>query len=231
MSYLGRSPTGSILTGADIADGSISTAKIADTAVSTAKIADDAVGNTKLNLASDYAFTGTVSGASDLVRIANTNGAGASSISFTSIGSFTNYMMYWRDCTTSADTSLFLRFIVGGSEQTSGYRWRVKSLKDDGNDEGTQSQSANEINCGYAFDNASSSKNQGSLWFSQLSGTVTEPSVYFDNSGKMNNGVFARSIGFGTSVSSSGAISGFKFLLGSGTFTTGQITLFGIKTT
>jgi len=43
MSYLGRAPTGSILTGADIADGSISTAKIADTAISTAKIADDAV--------------------------------------------------------------------------------------------------------------------------------------------------------------------------------------------
>ena len=43
MGYIGRTPTGSILTGADIADGSISTAKIADTAVSTAKIADDAV--------------------------------------------------------------------------------------------------------------------------------------------------------------------------------------------
>ena len=62
MAYIGRTPTGSILTGADIADGSISTAKLADTAVSTAKIADDAVGNTKLNLASDYAFTGDISG-------------------------------------------------------------------------------------------------------------------------------------------------------------------------
>ena len=52
MAYIGRTPTGSILTGADIADGSIS----------TAKIADDAVGNTKLNLASDYSFTGTITG-------------------------------------------------------------------------------------------------------------------------------------------------------------------------
>jgi hypothetical protein len=47
MAYIGRTPTGSILTGADIADGSISTAKLADTAVSTAKIADDAVTNAK----------------------------------------------------------------------------------------------------------------------------------------------------------------------------------------
>jgi len=187
-----------------------------------------------INLADTFAFSGTVSGAgdeADFVHIATTNGAGASSISFTSIGSHSNYMMYWRDVTTSGDVSLYLRFINGGTEQTSGYRWRVKSLKDDGNDEGAQSQSANEINCGYAFDNASSSKNQGSLWFSQISGTITEPSVYFDNSGKMNNGTFARSIGFGTSVSAGGVVNGFKFLLGSGTFTTGQISLFGIKTT
>ena len=47
MAYIGRTPTGSILTGADIADGSISTAKIADTAVSTAKIADSSITTSK----------------------------------------------------------------------------------------------------------------------------------------------------------------------------------------
>jgi hypothetical protein len=47
LGYIGRTPTGSILTGADIADGSISTAKLADTAVSTVKIADDAVTSAK----------------------------------------------------------------------------------------------------------------------------------------------------------------------------------------
>jgi|TARA_R100000479_G_C6379392_1_gene200436 hypothetical protein len=48
MAYIGRTPTGSILTGADIADGSISTAKLADTAVSTAKIADTAISTAKI---------------------------------------------------------------------------------------------------------------------------------------------------------------------------------------
>ena len=48
MGYIGRTPTGSILTGADIADGSISTAKLADTAVSTAKIADTAISTAKI---------------------------------------------------------------------------------------------------------------------------------------------------------------------------------------
>ena len=43
MAYIGRTPTGSILTSADIADGSISTAKLEDNAVTTAKITDNAV--------------------------------------------------------------------------------------------------------------------------------------------------------------------------------------------
>ena len=43
MGYIGRTPTGSILTSADIADGSISTAKLEDNAVTTAKITDNAV--------------------------------------------------------------------------------------------------------------------------------------------------------------------------------------------
>tara|TARA_A100001391_G_scaffold8948_2_gene5715 strand:- start:270 stop:1409 length:1140 start_codon:yes stop_codon:yes gene_type:complete len=48
LGYIGRQPTGSILTGADIADGSISTDKLADTAVSTAKLANNAVTSAKI---------------------------------------------------------------------------------------------------------------------------------------------------------------------------------------
>ena len=54
MGFIGRQPTPVPLTSSDITDGIIS----------TAKIADDAVGNTKLDLSANYAFTGTISGAS-----------------------------------------------------------------------------------------------------------------------------------------------------------------------
>jgi len=96
MAYIGRTPTNSILTGADIADGSISTAKLADTAVSTAKIADDAVGNTKLNLASDYAFTGSVTGTQgDFEKITTTNQSSAvSSINYTNSIISTTYKTF-----------------------------------------------------------------------------------------------------------------------------------------
>ena len=59
MGFIGVQPTSAPLTSSDITDGIIT----------TAKIADDAVGNTKLNLASDYAFTGTVSGVGGITHV------------------------------------------------------------------------------------------------------------------------------------------------------------------
>jgi hypothetical protein len=185
-----------------------------------------------INLADTFSFTGSVTGTpQDFELIANTNAAGATYVEFTSIGSFTNYMIWGRDINLSADTSLYLTYYIGGTRQTSGYRWRSKSFKDDGNDESANTQSANEILVGKDFDNASSSKNQLTIWFSQLTGTTTEPSLYFENSGKMSNGTFCRTIGFGTSVSSSsGAVSGFRIHTGSGTYTTASFSLYGVAT-
>ena len=185
-----------------------------------------------INLADTFSFTGSVTGTpQDFELIANTNAAGATYVEFTSIGSFTNYMIWGRDINLSADTSLYLTYYIGGTRQTSGYRWRSKSFKDDGNDESANTQSANEILVGKDFDNASSSKNQLTIWFSQLTGTTTEPSLYFENSGKMSNGTFCRTIGFGTSVSSSsGVVSGFRIHTGSGTYTTASFSLYGVAT-
>ena len=125
MSYLGRSPTGSILTGADIADGSISTAKLADTAVSTAKIADDAVGNTKLNLASDYAFTGTITGASDVVLISTQTTGSTPAINFTSLdNTYNHYQIFFQDLQFASNNQTFILRISddnGSSFKSSGY--------------------------------------------------------------------------------------------------------------
>ena len=76
MGYVGRTPTGSILTSADIADGSISTAKLADTAVSTAKIADDAVTAAK---ATGFGKTGQV------VQTVSSTKVASNSTSFTDV--------------------------------------------------------------------------------------------------------------------------------------------------
>jgi len=61
---------------------------MAITRIITPSITDDAVDNTKLDLASNYAFTGTVSGASDYVKITETVlTSDATYVSFTSSGS------------------------------------------------------------------------------------------------------------------------------------------------
>ena len=67
MGYIGRTPTGSILTGADIADGSISTAKLTDTAVSTAKIADTAISTAKI--ADDAVTNAKVTGFGKVIQV------------------------------------------------------------------------------------------------------------------------------------------------------------------
>ena len=46
----------------------ITTANISDDAVTSAKIADDAVGSSALDLAANYAFTGTVTGAGKILQ-------------------------------------------------------------------------------------------------------------------------------------------------------------------
>jgi hypothetical protein len=58
----------SAITTAKITDANITTAKVADDAVTSAKIPANAVTNSELNLGSNYAFTGTVSGAGKILQ-------------------------------------------------------------------------------------------------------------------------------------------------------------------
>ena len=73
MGYLGNVRPTIALVAADIADGAVTAAKLGTNAVTSdkinadavtaAKIATDAVGSSELNLAANYAFTGTITGA------------------------------------------------------------------------------------------------------------------------------------------------------------------------
>ena len=126
MAYIGRTPTGSILTSADIADGSISTAKLEDTAVSTAKIANDAVGNTKLDLDADYAFTGTVTGAGDtnnpafIKRTLNTSAVSNVDVTSCFSATYDVYIIYgYIDVITDAN-QIYFNFLKNTSDNFSG---------------------------------------------------------------------------------------------------------------
>jgi hypothetical protein len=246
MSYLGRSPTGSILTGADIADGSISTAKIADTAVSTAKIADDAVGNTKLNLASDYAFTGTITGTpQDIVKVNTTNitSASVNTCDFTSLSSdYNHFIVKIADFQPSGNNGqLIVRLqTTGSSGFNSGsnayYNTRTRVY---GNASSyTTNQSGFQNNYGVASFGINSSGNDYhdgasymDLYFNNVHTTTKNKGYYgifwggFDGGYASHQLVGASYVGTGSTA----ALTGIRFLSTSGDIK-GRFSLYGVKT-
>ena len=105
MAYIGVAPSNAPLTADDITDGIIS----------TAKLQNDAVDNTKLDLADNFAFTGTVSGTPVGLTLLSTNtisGTSTSSVEFSNLFSSTyeNYRVYIECSAVSGDAKLNLRF-------------------------------------------------------------------------------------------------------------------------
>lgn len=103
------------LRAASFQDGAVTSAKIAADAVTAAKIADNAVGSSEIDLTASYAFTGTVSGTSDLVKVAS------STTSQTSITAFT------LDLPTTDDFSHLKCFIHGVGVSGSEDSWSLQA--------------------------------------------------------------------------------------------------------
>ena len=136
MGFIGVQPTSIPLTSSDITDGIISTAKIADDAVTSAKIPANAVTDSELNLGSNFAFTGTVSGAGSLNLLLDATISSAVSsydISNTYINS--TYDSYLLDAYFKPSTDnqyLLFRVKVGGTIQTGAkYGYGGKALDGD----------------------------------------------------------------------------------------------------
>ena len=113
MSYIGKAPANSALTADDITDGIIS----------TAKLQNDAVDNTKLDLADNFAFTGTVTGTPNDMVLLNTVDAlsGTSAVVWNSSIITSTYKHYYILChkqfmaTNSATMNLYLSHNNGSS--------------------------------------------------------------------------------------------------------------------
>ena len=103
------------LRAASFQDGAVTSAKIAANAITNTKIADNAVGSSEIDLTASYAFTGTVSGTSDLVKVAS------STTSQTSITAFT------LDLPTTDDFSHLKCFIHGVGVSGSEDSWSLQA--------------------------------------------------------------------------------------------------------
>lgn len=88
------------------------------TTISTAGIADDAVDNTKLDLTSNYAFTGTISGTGFNHLITTTISSNVTSVDFNSTyinSSYKTYKIIFRGITLASNDNLALRIGSSGS--------------------------------------------------------------------------------------------------------------------
>jgi hypothetical protein len=237
LGYIGRTPTGSILTGADIADGSISTAKLADTAVSTAKIADDAVGNTKLNLASDYAFTGTISGTPQGLTLLSTQSSSSSVSSITVDNVFTatydNYMLLG-SVKLGTSGGYYLRLLKSdGSERISTYY--TADLRHDMNS-GAIADGGSSINVstfyigrggGASFSSASKPTHHEIRFLNPFTSTIC--TTMFNNSWGYHDSLNHRCQFISSSRNENAETHrGFKFVANSGDFTSHNFKVYGV---
>tara|TARA_R110002020_G_scaffold418044_1_gene627304 strand:- start:178 stop:795 length:618 start_codon:yes stop_codon:yes gene_type:complete len=202
------------------------------TTIPTAGIADSAVGNTKLDLTENYAFTGTITGASDITKIVTVNGAGASEIDFNgNLGSFNYNMIVFKDLQTASDVSFKMRFFHGGSIATnSGHRYAGKMRSSSGNDENQQSDGADNFNIMSAIDDSSSGAvgSTGVIYIPQT--TVSYMPTFFGNGFQQSHNGNKNAIYYaGHNTGQTTAPSGVRLFASSGNFTNIKATLYGVN--
>ena len=115
MGYLGNVRPTIALVAADIADGAVTTAKIAADAVTAAKIGADQIGSSELNLGANYAFTGTVTGTTQgLKLLATATASNSATLDFSSTyitSTYDSYMLLGEQLIPATDvTEPLLKF-------------------------------------------------------------------------------------------------------------------------
>jgi len=206
---------------------------MAVTTIPTAGIANDAVDNTKLDLSSNYAFTGTVTGTpQDLVRLTTTNYSSAvSEFDFVDFFSDTydNYMFTGRGVLKAQSGAIRLQFMNSSSAITGGnYDWSYGK--------GSRSRSDSDY-----FTRASDSTY---IQFTEESHDNTTSFIgWFDTTFKANSSKIVVYHGVATNWSGNGAVNftfsgmyhgtstlnGFKIFTSGGNFSSGSFSLYGVK--
>lgn len=111
----------SAITTAKITDANITTAKVADDAVTSAKIPANAITDSELNLGSNFAFTGTVSGAGKILQVVQADDATDRSLP----NDNTTYILGCEASITPSSTSNKVLIIAHGSCDISNGNYRA----------------------------------------------------------------------------------------------------------
>ena len=211
--------------------------------IGTNSIADDAVGNTKLDLTANYAFTGTVSGTSDMVKIATTTvTTNVSSVDFETLSTdYNNFIVHIGGVEPSNNGyTLACRFKLGGSYrdgsgdysnsrqriyQTGGSSWTDSANGFTGTG-GNTSLGINSSGNGYV----ETGTNIQVLFYNVHSTTKGKSFVANSWGGSDNQNSHNQLCGVTyTGTSRLTALQGIRFYFSSGSVAKGTFTLYGVK--
>ena len=188
-----------------------------------------------MNLADDYAFTGTVTGAGggSVTKISTADGAGANSIDFTSLGSYTYWFIMVRDLVTVSDVAFRARFYNNGSLITSSsYRFAGKMRSSAGNNSDQNGDGNDAIDIMNAIDDNAANEGNGSsciIYIPNMQNT-RHPVVYGQGYQQSHNGNKNAIYFMGqNTLISAPNFTGIRLFASSGNFTTLQATLYGVS--
>jgi len=185
-----------------------------------------------MNLADTYAFTGTVTGASDITKIVTVDGAGASQVDFDgNLGSYTYNMIIFKDLQTASDVSFNMRYFHGGTIATNAnHRFAGKMRSSTGNDENQNNDSADHFQIMSAIDDSSSGAvgSTGVIYIPAT--TVSYMPTFFGNGFQQSHNGNKNAIYYaGHNTGQTTAPSGVRLYPSSGNFTNIKATLYGVN--
>ena len=214
---------------------------MAVTTIPTAGIADDAVDNTKLDLASNYAFTGAVSGNSvgNLVKVHTITASDDATVVFNSTYITSTYKRYTLEifdlqCATD-NQPLQLEFSTdNGSSYLTGScdRLNIGTTTDEGNDaiksRNTASNNTLQISGGTNFGTGTGEVGALTIQLVNFLDTAHYKLIYYTGAKINNDNRGGIEFGAGT-VRTTSAVNAVKFRFSSGNITAGTFVLYGVN--
>jgi hypothetical protein len=211
------------------------------TQIPTGGIADDAVENTKLDLTSNYAFTGTITGDNNnLVKISQSSisaGSSVAAIEFSNIFSSTydTYFVNYSKIRLTAEGGLRMRFYSDtGTTEFSGayYYWALYGRDVNSADEVNNENGGNQFTLTGTldYDNPGDSGASGHLYIYNPLANDSLSVIANGQSGYRNNGNVYSANNFSGKYSGTAARYGFKLYGSSGNIELADVTVYGVKT-
>ena len=195
-------------------------------------MAIDKIQSESINLADNFAFTGTVSGAGGLVKLftaSDVSSATAFTLDSTYINStYDNYRMYLGYKTASDSVVVYIRFFVSGSEVTTYYSYENAALTS--STYGYDARGGAEMRLGLIQGNATAETGTIVLDLTNVNSTDVATRIHgFQSYNSTNGNAVGRVFQGGQDINGyTSVVNGIKFYISSGNIIVKNFALYGV---